>query len=108
MATRVGKDDFEANVLSSELPVLLDFYSDSCVPCKRLSPVIGDIEDENEGKINVYKVNINFDAELAEKYEVLAVPTLILFNKGQEVDRQTGVHKKDELVAWINEKAEIN
>lgn len=103
MAARVSKDDFQEKVLDSTLPVLIDFYSDSCVPCKRMTPVIGDIEDDNEGKLAVYKVNINFDADIAEKYEVQSVPTLVLFNNGNEVARQTGAVRKDALSQWIEE-----
>ncbi len=103
MAARVNKDDFKEKVLESELPVLVDFYSDSCVPCKRMSPVIGDIEDDREGKLNVFKVNINFDSELAEEYSVQSVPTLVLFNKGTEAARQTGAVRKDALDQWIDE-----
>ena len=97
------KDDFKEKVLDSTLPVLIDFYSDSCVPCKRMTPVIGDIEDDNEGKLAVYKVNINFDADIAEQYEVQSVPTLVLFNKGNEVARQTGAVRKDALSQWLEE-----
>ena len=61
MAARVNKDEFEGKVLKSDIPVLVDFYSDSCVPCKKMTPVIGDVEDDMEGKLAVYKVNINFD-----------------------------------------------
>ena len=63
-------------VLKSDKPVIVDFYSDSCVACKKLAPVLGGIEDDYEDALNVYKVNTNFDAALAEKYEVTANPTL--------------------------------
>ena len=66
MAKRVSKDDFDKEVLQSELPVIVDFYSDSCIPCKQLSPILGDIEDDYEDKAKVVKVNINFDEELME------------------------------------------
>lgn len=66
MAQRINKDNFEEKVLKSPLPVLVDFYSDSCIPCKQLSPVLGDIEDEREDTLSVYKVNVNYDMELAE------------------------------------------
>ena len=72
MAARVSKADFEEKVLKEALPVLVDFYSDSCVVCKKLAPVLGNAEDDYEDKIKVYKVNTNFDAELAEQYEVQA------------------------------------
>jgi thioredoxin 1 len=103
MSKRVSKDDFDSEVLQSSLPVLVDFYSDSCVPCKRLSPIIGDIEDDNEGKLIVVKVKTNFDGELAEQYNVMAVPTLILFNGGNEVARRTGADKKEVIAGWIDE-----
>ena len=70
MAVRVSAEDFDVKVLQSELPVIVEFYSDSCIPCKQLSPILGGIEDDYEDKVNVYKVNVNFDAELAEKYAV--------------------------------------
>ena len=96
MAVRVSAEDFDAKVLQSELPVIVEFYSDSCIPCKQLSPILGGIEDDYEDKVNVYKVNVNFDAELAEKYAVMASPT-ILFVKGEEVSRIRGLVKRNAL-----------
>ena len=78
MAVRVSNADFEEKVLKEKLTVLVDFYSDSCVACKKLAPVLGNAEDDYEDKIKIYKVNTNFDVELAEQYEVQANPTLIL------------------------------
>ena len=95
MAARVSKADFDDKVLGSSLPVL--------VPCKRMSPVVGDVEDEREGSLSVYKVNINFDTELAEQYDVQSVPTLLLFKGGAEVARQSGAVRKDALNAWIDD-----
>lgn len=103
MAERIKLQDFDEKVLKNSLPVLVDFYSDSCVPCKRLTPVLGALEDEKAGELAVYKVNINFDADAAEKYEVTAAPTLVLFKAGEEKARHTGVLKKDELAKWIEE-----
>lgn len=88
---------FEKEVLQSELPVIVDFYSDSCIPCKQLSPILGDIEDDYEDKAKVVKVNINFDEELMEKYEVMASPTLVFFKDGEETDRTRGLVKKAEI-----------
>ena len=94
--------DFEEKVLNSSVPVLVDFYSDSCVPCKRLAPVVGTVEDERTESLSVYKVNINFDADAASEYEVTAAPTLVLFKDGKETARHTGVFRKDELTSWID------
>ena len=103
MAERLNAENFDEKVLKSDIPVLVDFYSDSCVPCKKLSPVVGDIEDDNEGKLKVFKVNVNFDEDLASKYDVMSVPTLVVFNNGAEVDRRTGADKKSVIEDWINQ-----
>ena len=101
MSVRVNAESFEAEVLNSKLPVLADFYSDSCVPCKRVSPVLAEIEEQYADRINIAKININFDAELAEKYEVRAAPTLIFFKDGQETERLIGAVKKSEITEII-------
>ena len=62
MAKRVSSEDFEAEVLGSDLPVVVEFYSDSCIPCKQLSPILGGLEDDYEDQVKVVKVNVNFDA----------------------------------------------
>lgn len=101
MAERISKDNFKEKVLDSSLPVIVDFYSDSCVACKKLSPVLGDIEDDYEGKINVYKVNTNFDEDIAAEYSIAANPTLLLFKGGQKVAKRVGAASKKELEDWI-------
>ena len=97
MAARVNKDEFEGKVLKSDIPVLVDFYSDSCVPCKRLSPVLFALEEEYAEKLKIVKININFDSELAEKYEVQAAPTLVFFKNGEEISRLRGAVKQAEI-----------
>lgn len=101
MSVRVNAESFEAEVLNSKLPVIADFYSDSCVPCKRLSPVLAKIEEQYADSINVAKININFDAELAEEYEVQSAPTLIFFKDGRETERLIGAVKKSEITEII-------
>ncbi len=97
MAKRVSSEEFEAEVLGSDLPVVVEFYSDSCIPCKQLSPILGGLEDDYEDQVKVVKVNVNFDAELAQKYEVAASPTLLFFKDGSEVERIRGLVKRPEL-----------
>ena len=96
-------DNFEEKVLKNPLPVLVDFYSDSCIPCKQLSPVLGDIEDEREDTLSVYKVNVNYDMELAEKYDVMGVPALRLFVQGEVKAERAGAAGKADIEAWIDE-----
>ena len=103
MAVRVSKDDFEEKVLKNALPVVVDFYSDSCVACKMLAPVLGGIEDDYEDRIQVYKVNTNFEQELAQQYGIMSNPTLILFKDGEAADRKVGAQTADVLKAWVED-----
>lgn len=102
MAERINKSNFEEKVLKSELPVLVDFYSDSCVPCKMLAPILGELEEERGGQLAVYKVNVNFDTELAENYGVMGAPTLVLFSQGEVKGKRTGAVKRDVLTEWVD------
>lgn len=101
MAVRVNTENFEQEVLNSDKLVLTDFYSDSCIPCKRLSPVLSELEKGYGDSLKVVKVNINFDSVLMEKYEVQASPTIIFFKDGQEQLRLRGAVKKSEIVDEI-------
>ena len=80
MSERLNKDNFDSTVKSAPF-ALVDFYSDSCIPCKKLNPVLGDLEDEKGDEVRLFKLNINFDLEVAEKYGVASSPTLILFKR---------------------------
>jgi thioredoxin 1 len=103
MALRINGDNFEEKVLKADKPVLLDFYSDSCIPCKRMAGPLGDVEDEYEGRLYVYKVNVNFDMELAEKYNVMSAPTLVVIVEGEEKNRLTGAAGKEQIVGLIRD-----
>ena len=97
MAKRVSASEFQAEVLESALPVIVEFYSDSCIPCKQLSPILGGIEDDYEEQLKVVKVNVNFDADLAAQYQVAASPTILFFKDGQEQKRIRGLVKRPAL-----------
>lgn len=98
MAARISSADFEEKVLKADKPVLVDFYSDTCIPCKRMAGVLGDIEDEYEDKLYLYKVNVNYEEDLTAKYQVMSAPTLIVFENGEEKSRLSGAVGKDEIV----------
>lgn len=112
MAERINKENFEEKVQKSQIPVLVDFYSDSCIPCKMLTPVLSALEEELGGKLAIYKVNVNYDRELTEEYSVLGAPTLILFRDGKVLDRKTGALKsaecKEWITGWLNRPEESN
>ena len=87
MAARIYADDFKSKVLDSEIPVLVDFYSDSCVACKKLAPVLCELEEDYEGKLNIYKVNTNYEeSTIADE---LVVDTNNFASKHTTVDAST-------------------
>lgn len=105
MSIRVKEDNFEEEILKSKLPVVLEFYSDSCVPCKQMAVILGDLEEEYEDKIKIAKVNVNFSETLAEQYEVMASPTILFFKDGNEVKRISGLIGKPALKEIIDDIA---
>lgn len=101
MAQKLMEADFAAAVAESEKLSLVDFYTDSCTPCKRLAPVLGEFEDEYAGVVAVYKVNAAQETALVNQYGIMSTPTLVLFRGGTELDRKVGVQTKDALLAWV-------
>ncbi len=87
-----NEDNFEKEVLSSERPVLVDFYADWCGPCQMMAPLVEQLADEYEGTVTVGKLNVDENMGTAMQYGVMSIPTLILFVKGAEAGRLTGVH----------------
>ena len=102
MLQSINNDNFESEVLNSNVPVLLEFYSDICIPCKRMSPILAELEEEHTD-IKVSKLNIKFGADTARKYNVMSSPTIVFFKNGEEVNRIKGVAKKADLEAVIKE-----
>lgn len=102
MSVRANKDTFESEINEAGKLVIADFYSDSCVPCKRMSPLLAETEEEDPESIKLVKLNINFDGETAQKYNVTSVPTLVFFKNGAEKARLTGVVKEAQLAETIN------
>jgi thioredoxin 1 len=94
-----NQSNFAAQVLKSEIPVLVDFWAPWCNPCKMVAPVIAEIATEYQGKIEVGKVNVDDNQELAEQYGVMSIPTICLFVKGQTVMKLVGFRPKKEIVA---------
>ena len=99
----INSDVFEKEVLSSSLPVVVDFWAGWCMPCKMLTPVIDELAKEYEGKVKFAKVNVDNNTELATNLQILSIPVLIVFNKGNEVTRIVGVNPKQDIEREINE-----
>lgn len=92
---------FQSDVLRSTTPVLVDFGAEWCVPCKAMSPVMRELAKEYEGRLKVGKLDVEANTNMTMQFQVMSIPTLILFKNGQAVERITGKVGKDKLVAKI-------
>ena len=99
MITHINKDTFKNEVLDSTLPVLLDFYADWCGPCRMLAPVLEEISNENI--IKIVKVNVDNHEDIARRYGVMSIPTLVLFENGNEQKRNTGFIPREAVENFI-------
>ncbi len=95
---RFKNENFEEEVLKADKPVLVDFYSDWCGPCKMMSPIIDEIAEELGEKIKVGKINVDESKELAVKYNVMSIPTLMIFENGEIKKTFVGLRQKDEIL----------
>lgn len=103
MALMFNNDNFDEEVLRADKPVLVDFFAEWCGPCKMLAPVIDELATEMEGEVLIGKVNVDEAPDVAGRYGVQSIPTLILFKKGEEVDRMVGFQSKEALKAKLEE-----
>ena len=88
---------FDDVVLKAEKPVLVDFWAPWCGPCRMVAPVVEELADDYEGKVDFVKVNVDDNPKIASQYGVMSIPTLIVFKAGQPVDTIIGFRPKDEL-----------
>lgn len=104
----VNQKDWEGEVMQSQVPVFVDFWAEWCGPCRMVSPVIEELANEYEGKVNFVKVNVDENNELASKYSVFSIPTLAIFSKGQIVAQQVGAASKGSYKSMIDKTLEKN
>lgn len=97
----VTKENFDAEVTQSQLPVLVDFWASWCGPCKMLAPVVAQIADEYEGKVKVGKVNVDEQPELAREYGIASIPTLVLFKGGKIENTSVGFVPKEQIEGML-------
>ena len=101
--TVAGTDgNFDAEVLKSEVLVLVDFWAPWCGPCRMVGPILDEIADENDGKLKVVKVNVDENPGLAQRYEVRGIPTMMFFKGGEKVDMTVGAAMKDVIQDKVN------
>lgn len=100
-AVHVTLSNFREEVLQSDLPVLVDFWADWCAPCMMLAPIIEEISDELDGRVNVCKIDVDQAQDLAATYGVMSIPTLMIFSKGKEVERTVGYMSKEDVLTFV-------
>lgn len=104
MAVQVTDSTFEEEVLKSELPVLVDFWAPWCGPCRAMGPVIDELSEEYKGQVTISKMNVDENPATPSKYGIRAIPTLILFNKGEVAEQITGAVSKSSIKEMITQK----
>ncbi|MCQ2453854.1 MAG: thioredoxin [Clostridia bacterium] len=95
---KITSANFEQEVVKSNKPVLVDFWATWCMPCRMLAPTVEEIADEYGDKLVVGKINVDEESDLARKFRVMSIPTLIVFENGEEVRRSVGVVDKDDIL----------
>ena len=101
--TTLNVDPFDEAISTSEQPIILDFSAEWCGPCKMIAPVLDEIATENAGKISIGKVNVDENPDLARRFEVMSIPTLIVFKDGEPIKRLVGAKNKAGLLEDLSD-----
>ncbi|MCF7948876.1 MAG: thioredoxin [Spirochaetaceae bacterium] len=99
----VTANNFEQEVLKSDVPVIVDFWAEWCVPCKMVHPILDEIASEYEGKIKVAKVNVDQEGDIASQYNIISIPTLLLFKDGTVVNQQVGAGPRQTIESFFKD-----
>ena len=100
----VSDTDFEANVLQSSLPVLVDYWAEWCGPCKMIAPILDEVAGTYQGKLQIAKMNVDENREIPAKFGIRGIPTLMLFKDGQLAATKVGAMSKAQLTAFIDQQ----
>ncbi len=103
MALELNETNFEAEVLKSDVPVLVDFWAGWCGPCRSIAPILDQLAEEYAGKVKICKVNVDQNQALAKQYQVMSIPNLVFFKGGKKVDQIVGFTPKPEIAKKLND-----
>ncbi len=101
MEIKVTDENFKQEVLESSIPVLVDFWAEWCMPCKLIMPALQEIAEEYQGRLKVYKLNVDEGPQTSSEYGIMSIPTVAIFKEGKLVDKIIGAVSKTEIISKI-------
>ena len=101
---KVTTDTFRKDVIESDKPVVVDFWAEWCGPCKKLSPILEEVAEELDGQVTVAKVNVDEERNLGAMFQIMSIPSVLIFKNGEKVDEFVGLRSKADIVAQIKKQ----
>ncbi len=101
----LNAENFDAEVLRSDKPVLVDFWAEWCAPCRMLAPTISEIANDYDGRLKVAKLNVDHFGDIAARYQIRGIPTILVFNDGEVHDQMVGAGSKENIIRMVDKVA---